>query len=45
MNLIERGWESVNWSHLAQARDQWWVLVNIVINLRDPQNFGYSLNG
>jgi hypothetical protein len=27
-------WEVVNWIHLAQNRDQWWTLVNIVMNLR-----------
>jgi hypothetical protein len=27
------GWEGVDWIHLAQDKDQWWVLVKIVMNL------------
>jgi hypothetical protein len=26
--------ESVDWIHLVQDRDQWWGLVNMVMNLR-----------
>jgi hypothetical protein len=33
MYLRETGWEVVDWIHLAQNRDQWWVLVNMVMNL------------
>jgi hypothetical protein len=33
----------VNWIHLAQDRDQWWVLVNTVMNLWVPQNAGNFL--
>jgi hypothetical protein len=33
MDLSETGWESVHWIHLAQDRDQWRVLVNMVMNL------------
>jgi len=29
-------WEGVDWIHLAQDRDQWWALVNMVMNLRVP---------
>jgi hypothetical protein len=30
------GWESVDWIHLDQDRDHWRVLVNRIMNLRDP---------
>jgi hypothetical protein len=33
MGLREIGWEGVDWVHLAQIRNQWWDLVNTVINL------------
>jgi hypothetical protein len=35
-NLREIEWESVDWMHLAQDRDQWQNLVNTVMNLRVP---------
>jgi hypothetical protein len=34
MDLREIGWGSVEWNQLAQDRDQWRALVNMVINLR-----------
>jgi hypothetical protein len=36
MDLREIGWEDVDWIHLAQDTDQWWVVVNTVMNLRVP---------
>jgi hypothetical protein len=36
MGLKEMEWESVNWMHLAQDRDQWWDVVNMVMNLCIP---------
>jgi hypothetical protein len=33
MDLREIEWESVDWIHLAQDRDQWWTFANTVINL------------
>jgi hypothetical protein len=29
-------WEVVDWMHLAQDKDQWRVLVKMVMNLRVP---------
>jgi hypothetical protein len=34
--LREAGWEVVNWIHLALDLGQWWVLVNMVMNLGVP---------
>jgi hypothetical protein len=34
MDLREIGWGSVNWIQLAQDRDRWHALVNMVMNLR-----------
>jgi hypothetical protein len=36
MDLREKGWDCVDWIHLAQDRDQWLALVNTVMNLRVP---------
>jgi hypothetical protein len=33
MDLKEIGWEVVNWVHMAQDRDRWRDLVNMVMNL------------
>jgi hypothetical protein len=32
--LRKIGWEGVNWMHVAQDRDHWQALVNMVINLQ-----------
>jgi hypothetical protein len=34
MYVREIGWGSVDWTQLAQDRDQWWAVVNTVMNLR-----------
>jgi hypothetical protein len=36
MDLREIGWEGMDWIHLAQVRDQWLALVNIIMELRIP---------
>jgi hypothetical protein len=36
MDLRETGSYVVGWMHLAQDRNQWWSLVNTVMNLRVP---------
>jgi hypothetical protein len=32
----EIGWGGMDWLYLAQDRDQWWALVNMVMNLQVP---------
>jgi hypothetical protein len=34
--LGEIGWEGVDWIHVAQARDQWQVLVKALMNAQVP---------
>jgi hypothetical protein len=36
MDLREIGWDGMDWIDLAQDRDRWRVLVNMVMNLRVP---------
>jgi hypothetical protein len=36
MDLREIGWGGMDWIDLAQERDQWRALVNMVMNLRVP---------
>jgi hypothetical protein len=36
MDLVEVGWCDVDWIGLAQDRDKWRALVNVVMNLRVP---------
>jgi hypothetical protein len=40
MDLLEIGWGGVDWIALAQDRDKWRDLVNVIMNLRVPQNAG-----
>jgi hypothetical protein len=36
MDLRDIGWDGMDWIDLAQDRDQWRALVNMVMNLRVP---------
>jgi hypothetical protein len=36
IDLDEAGCEGVGWINQAQDRDQWWAVVNTVMNLRVP---------
>jgi hypothetical protein len=36
MALREIGWDGVDWIDMAQDRDQWKALVNMVLDLRVP---------
>jgi hypothetical protein len=36
MDLGEIEWEGVDWIRLAQDRNPWWALVNMVMNLKVP---------
>jgi hypothetical protein len=44
MDVNETGWGGMDWIQLAQGRDQWRALVNTVMNLRSPYNFGKFLS-
>jgi hypothetical protein len=44
MDLREIGWDGVDWIDLAEDRDQWRALMNMVMNLRVPQNVGKFLS-
>jgi hypothetical protein len=39
MDLRETGWWGMDWIHVAQNRDQWWAMVNMVMNLWVLYNF------
>jgi hypothetical protein len=45
IDLLETGWGGVDWIGLSQDRDKWRALVNVVMNLRVPQNAGKLPNG
>jgi hypothetical protein len=40
MHLKGTGWDVVDWIRLDQKRDEWWALVNTVMNLQIPQHKG-----
>jgi hypothetical protein len=45
MDLGEIGWGGEDWIGLAQDRDQWRALVNVVMNLWIPYSDGKFSNG
>jgi hypothetical protein len=40
MHIKGKGWDAADWIRLDQKRDEWWALVNTVMNLQIPQNKG-----
>ena len=42
MDLQEMGYEDMDWIDVAQDRDRWRALVNMVMNRRDPKMPGIS---
>jgi hypothetical protein len=45
MDLLEIGWGGVDWIGIAQDKDKWRALVNVVMNLRVPYNAGKLSSG
>jgi hypothetical protein len=45
IDIRELGLDGVDWIDLAEDRDQWWALVNTIMNLWVPQNAGKFLSG
>jgi hypothetical protein len=44
MNLRDMGWDVMDWIDLAEDRAQCRALMNMVMNLRVPQNAGKFLS-
>jgi hypothetical protein len=44
IDLREKGWDGMDWIDLAQDRDQWRALVNMVMNFQVPSNAGKFLS-
>jgi hypothetical protein len=42
MDLREIGWDGMDWVDLAQDRDQWIALLNMVMNLQVSKMLGSS---
>jgi hypothetical protein len=45
MDLREIRWDGVDWIELAQDRNQWWTLVNTMINFGFLKIAGSFLSG
>jgi hypothetical protein len=45
MDLGEIGWGGADWISLAQERDKWRALVNVVMDLQDSENAQKLLSG
>jgi hypothetical protein len=45
MDLRKVGWNGVGWIVLAQDRNEWRALVNVVMNFCVPDNSGWFLDG
>jgi hypothetical protein len=43
IDLRDTAWKVVNWMHLAEDRNQWRDVVNMVMNLRGPKKAGNFL--
>jgi hypothetical protein len=43
ISIQEVGWGGVDWIDMAQDRDSWQAVVNVVMNIRVPQNAGNFL--
>jgi hypothetical protein len=40
MDLRQKGWEDVDWIHLVHDMEQWWALLNTVMEFRIPLKAG-----
>jgi len=40
MHVKGKPWDVADWIRLDQKRDEWWALVNTIMNLQIPQNKG-----
>jgi hypothetical protein len=39
MDLMETGWDDMDWINLVEDMDRWWALAKTVMNLREvPSN-------
>lgn len=43
IDITEKMWDGVDWIEPAQDRDQWWDVVNTVVNRLVPRKWGNFL--